>query len=91
MARVVVTIDIMPADPNVNLEELQKKAEEKIKKFGGDIGKVTIEPVAFGLNVIKILFVMDEAKGSTEPLEQELATLQGISSAQVSDVRRAVG
>ena len=91
MARVVVTIDIMPEDPAINLKFLQKEAEQKIKAFGGDIGKVLIEPIAFGLKVLKILFIMDENKGSTDPLEKTIMDLQGVSSAKVSDVRRTVG
>ena len=91
MAKVVVTIEIMPADPGVNLEKLQKEAEQKIKEFGGDVGKVEVQPVAFGLKLIKIMFIMDESKGSTDPLENKIGELQGISSAKVSDVRRTLG
>ena len=91
MARIVVTMDIMPGDPKINLEKLQKDAEKKIIAFGGDIGKVLVEPIAFGLNVVKIMFIMDENKGSTDPLEQSIMELAGVSSAKVSDVRRTVG
>ena len=91
MARVVVTIEIMPDDIATNLETLQNEAEKKITAFGGDVGKVMVEPVAFGLKVIKILFVMDEAKGTTDPLEKSIAELKGVSSVKVSDVRRTVG
>ncbi|MBI4140910.1 elongation factor 1-beta [Candidatus Woesearchaeota archaeon] len=91
MAKVVVTLDIMPDSPDVNLEELQKLAEKKIVAFGGGVGKVLVEPVAFGLNKLKLFFVMDEAKGSTESLENDLSALTGVSSVVVSDVRRAIG
>ena len=91
MARVVVTLDIMPEDVNVNLEFIQKEAGKKIAAFGGDVGKVEIEPIAFGLKKLKIFFVMDENKGSTESLEKELSSMNGISSVTVSDVRRTVG
>ena len=91
MAKVVVTLDIMPESPDVNLEELQKQAEKKIAAFGGGVGKVLIEPVAFGLNKLKLFFVMDEAKGSTESLENDLSALSGVSSVVVSDVRRTIG
>ncbi|MBI4141660.1 elongation factor 1-beta [Candidatus Woesearchaeota archaeon] len=91
MAKVVVTLDVMPESLDVNLESLQKEAEKKISAFGGDVHKVTVEPVAFGLKKLKIMFVMEESKGSTEPLENELSGLQGVSSVTVSDVRRTVG
>lgn len=91
MDKVVVTLDIMPVAPDVNLESLQKQAEKKISAFGGEVGKVLVEPVAFGLKKLKIFFVMDEGKGSTEPLEKEVSGINGVNSAVVSDVRRAVG
>lgn len=91
MARVIVTIEIMPESPDTNLETLQKQAEPKITAFGGGVGKVVIEPVAFGLKVLKLFFIMDENKGSTEPLEKEISQIPGIASVTVTDVRRALG
>lgn len=91
MARVVVTMDIMPADPNINLTVLQQEAEKKIKAFGGDVGKVSIDPIAFGLKMVKIMFIMDENKGNTDPLENDIMKITGVSSAKVSDVRRTIG
>ena len=35
MAKVIVTLKIMPEDPDVNLDEVKKKAEEVIKSFDG--------------------------------------------------------
>ncbi|MBW2992220.1 elongation factor 1-beta [Candidatus Woesearchaeota archaeon] len=92
MANAVVTIKVMPESPEVNLDELESKVKEKIVEFAGEGDmKVTVEPVAFGLKAINIIFVMDEAKGSTEPLEKAVAEIEGVSSMEVTDVRRAVG
>lgn len=92
MANAVVSLKIMPESPEVNLEELEAKAKEKIKAFAGEGDmKVNIEPVAFGLKSLNIIFVMDESKGSTEPLEKDLESMEEINSAEVTDVRRAVG
>lgn len=91
MADVVVTLKIMPESPDINLEFLQKSAEKAIKGFGGEVGKVEKEPVAFGLNALKVFFVMDEAKGATDPLEQKIEAIVGVNSVEVTDVRRAIG
>ena len=48
-------------------------------------------PIAFGLKALDILFVMDEAKGSTEELEKTVSQIEGVESVEVPDVRRAVG
>jgi translation elongation factor EF-1beta len=38
-----------------------------------------------------MIFVMDEAKGSPEPLEKDIAKIKGVQSVEVIDVRRAIG
>ena len=92
MARVIVTIKIMPESPELDLVKLESEAVKKIKNFAGNTEiKKEIEPVAFGLNAIKITFIMDESKGSTESLENNIRNINGVSSAEIVDVRRAVG
>ena len=91
MAQVVITLRIMQDSPDIDLKQLEVKASAAIKHFGGEIGKVDIQPVAFGLKALDIFFVMDEAKGSTEVLENEIANFEGIASVEITDVRRAIG
>ena len=92
MAQVVATIKIMPKSTESDISLLQNKAEEEIKKFAGDTEiKTEQEPIAFGLKALKIIFVMDESKGSTETLEENIKKIDGVNSVEVVDVRRAVG
>ncbi len=92
MADVVVTIKIMPDSPDVDLKEVESLALDKIKSFSGmENYKVKLEPVAFGLKAVKILFVMEEAKGATDPLEADINKIDGVHSVEVTDVRRAIG
>lgn len=91
MAKVVVTLKIMPESPDSDLKIVEEKAEEEIKKFGGEVGKKEVEPVAFGLKALKLYFVMDESKGSTEDLEKKISLISGVGSVTVEDVRRTVG
>ena len=82
----------MPKSPDVNLDKLKEKIKEKIKNFFGETEtKEEIEPVAFGLSALKIIFVMDEEKGDTEKLEEEIKNLEEVNSVEVVDVRRALG
>ena len=92
MAQVVVTLKIMPESPEIDLNKIEADAKKKIIDFAGpgDM-KFEQEPIAFGLKALKIIFIMDEAKGSTEPLEDSLSDIEGVQSVEVSDVRRAVG
>jgi len=92
MAKVVVTLNIMPKSPESDISLIQTKAEEEIKKFAGETEmKAEIEPIAFGLKALKLLFVMDEDKGSTEPLENSIKNIESVNSVETVDVRRAIG
>jgi len=91
MANVIITLKIMPESPDTDLEAVKQKASGLIASFGGNVGKDEIEPVAFGLNALKLTFVSDEAKGSTDSLEADINNLEDVASVEVIDVRRAVG
>ena len=92
MANVIITLKIMPESPDVNLEELYSKVEPLIKDFTGEEEfRKEEEPIAFGIKALKIIFVMDENKGSTENMEKKIADVKGVNSVDVIDVRRAVG
>ena len=91
MANIIVTLKIMPESPEIDLAMTEEQAKEKIKVFGGDVGKVEEEPIAFGLKALKLIFIMDESIGSTESLEEEIKGLKGVQSVEVTDVRRAIG
>ncbi len=91
MAQVIVTFKIMPESPDVDLAALEEKVKEAIVATAGKVAKVDVEPVAFGLKALKIIFGVDEAGGSTDDLEDTIAELAGVASCQVVDVRRAFG
>jgi len=94
MAAVIVTVKIMPENPEVDLNNLEIKAKQKIEEFTDDVGaevKVSTEPVAFGLIALNIIFVMDEAIGSTDVLSESISEFEEVASAEIIDVRRAIG
>ena len=92
MAKVIITIKIMPEDPSIDLIKLQSDCEKEIINFEGKIEKTNVEPIAFGLKAINIIFRMDENKGSPDPLEELIVkNVKGVNSAKVTEVRRALG
>lgn len=92
MARVVVTLKIMPNSPGIELSKIEAEAKKEIVDFcSSNEFKTQIEPIAFGLKALKVLFVMDESKGSTEALENKISEIEGVESVEVTDVRRAIG
>jgi elongation factor 1-beta len=92
MAQIIITIKIMPESPEVKMDDLKVEVEKKVKAFAGE-GDLKFEenPIGFGLSSLNVLFVMDEEGGSTEKLEDDLRSLEEISSAEVVDMRRALG
>ena len=91
MATVVVTLKIMPDSPETDQDGIIVAVSEAVSDFGGEVGKTSSEPVAFGLKAALVFFTMPEEKGSTEELENKISDIPGVSSVQVTDVRRAVG
>ncbi|MFH1072784.1 MAG: elongation factor 1-beta [Nanoarchaeota archaeon] len=92
MANAIVTLSIMPESPSVDLKKLEDAANKIIDRMHGPGDrKVEIEPIAFGLKKLKVTFVMDEKKGSPDPVAEEVAKVKGVQSATISDVRRAIG
>ncbi len=92
MAKVVVTLKIMPENIDVSLNKLKEDILKKIKKFNNnDEIKTEEDPIGFGLSALKFVFVMEEDKGSTEPLENKLKEINGVRNVEVVDVRRAIG
>ena len=91
MAIVVITLKIMPESPGSDLDSIKMKAKAIIAKHGGEVGKEEIEPVAFGLKAVKLTFVRDEKLGGTDAIEEEVSVVEGVNSAEVVDVRRALG
>ena len=92
MAQVIITLKIMPKSPEVDLNKIQEEVKSKINDFAGP-GDMKVEenPIAFGLKALNIKFVMDESKGSTEPLEETISEIEGVQSVETIDVRRAIG
>ena len=92
MAKAVITVKIMPVSPEVDLTKVEEEAKKLIADFAGEgETKTTIEPVAFGLKSVNIIFVMDETKGSPDPVAEKITELEGVNSAEITDVRRAIG
>lgn len=91
MAYVTVILRIMPEDVEVDLNNIKSKIEHKIISFEGKIVRIEEEPIAFGLKALKFAFTMNEKKGTTDPLEKDISSLEGVNSVEVIDVRRTLG
>jgi len=91
MGTVLVIIKLMPDNVDVDLGDIENKAKKEIEDFKGKVGNVEKDPIAFGLVALKISFAIDESNSNLDPLEEKLKAIEGVVSAEVVDVRRAIG
>jgi len=90
MGTALITIKIMPTSPEVSLDEIQSKVEKIISENEGEKPSSKIEPVAFGINSLNISFSRDENL-ENDPMIEAIQAIEEVSSAEISDFRRAFG
>ena len=90
MAVSILKIKILPESPETNLEDLETKVRESLEKAGAvKINSVEQEEIAFGLKALVVTFAWPEDKETEEA--ENACKVQGVSSVQVIDYRRAFG
>jgi len=90
MALMAVKIKIMPEFPESDLKKIEEDAKQVLEKTGAKIHSIEIEPIAFGLKAVIIIFGWPEEKG-LDLLEDELSAVEQVSSTEVLEMRRALG
>lgn len=83
VGEVAVTIRLMPESSDVDLDHLESEVRARVK-----VHSVNREPIAFGLEALRIVAVVPDAAGGTDPLEEVLSSISGVGNVQVVDVRR---
>jgi elongation factor 1-beta len=87
MARVVITLKIMPDDVDVDLEILFGKIKEVIPEET-DVRAHEIVPIAFGLKAIRMNIARDESLGGTDDIEAAITAIEGVSQVEVEMLSR---
>jgi len=90
MAQMIFTLKLMLESPEVNPEPVVEKSKDIVLQHEGEVGKVEIENIAFGLKAVKLYIVIDENK-EISGIENNLTNLEGVRSVEVIDMRRALG
>ncbi|MFH1802190.1 MAG: elongation factor 1-beta [archaeon] len=90
MSIAAVIVKIMPDGPDTDLEAIKKAAEEKLKEDGAQNISFEVKEIAFGLKAVMVKFAWPEEK-DTSIFEDKLSGIEGVSSAETDDYRRAFG
>ncbi|MHA1959229.1 MAG: elongation factor 1-beta [Candidatus Thorarchaeota archaeon] len=87
MARVVITLKIMPEDVDVDIMDLLERVKQSMPN-GTDVRANEVVPVAYGLKAIRMNVARDESMGGTDDIEEAIGALDGVSQVEVEMVSR---
>lgn len=87
MARLVVRIRILPAEAESNLEEVVEQIEKSVPE-GMELKSSSMEPIAFGLKAIIGDFLLDDAEGQMDKLEESIKQVNGVGEIEVMNISR---
>lgn len=87
MARVVITLKIMPEDVDVDFDDLLERIKSTIPD-GTDVRANEVVPVAFGLKALRMNVARDESMGGTDDIEAAISGLEGVAQVEVEMVSR---
>lgn len=90
MGLTAVKIKLMPTSPEVDLGKVRETVKSLFEKNGVENSQFEEEPIAFGLKAIIITFGWPEEK-PLEDFEKSLSEIENVNSAEVIDIRRAIG
>ena len=85
-----VQYKIMPKSPDTDLKEIKIHAEKKIKELGGNPSFSEEQPIAFGLKALVLSFAFPEEK-EIDNVGNAIQKIEGVSSVEMIDYRRALG
>lgn len=88
MAKVLVVVSVYPSSTEIDLDKLVETIKSKLP---GDyeIARYDKVPIAFGLNALKIYFIIpEESEGGTSKLEEILGGIEGVEEVEVEAVHR---
>jgi len=83
MGEVIVVFRILPKDPK-EFENI-KKAVEALKPE-----RLEEDPIGFGLSALKATFVIPDASGVLDKLEDELNKIEGVNEVETLTVSRGL-
>jgi len=87
MARLVARIRILPAEAESNLDSVVLSIKSSMPE-GMEMKGHAMEPIAFGLEAIVGDFLLDDAEGQMDRLEESIKSVEGVGEIEVTNVSR---
>ncbi|MGI0024413.1 MAG: elongation factor 1-beta [Nitrososphaera sp.] len=87
MARLIARIRILPAEAESNLENVVESIKSSMPQ-GMEMKGHAMEPIAFGLKALVGDFLLDDAEGQMDKLEDSIKNVQGVGEIEVMNISR---
>jgi len=85
MGSVIVTFRIMPESVETDLDSLEKKVKTEIKPQ-----RIERVPIAFGLNAINIVKLVEEKEGEMDRVTEKIKSIDGVKEVEVLELTRSL-
>jgi elongation factor 1-beta len=85
MGQVATVHDLTSEDTEFNYDHLAKEMQSKVPS-GVKVVRTDIIPLAFGLNMLEVTCIMQDAEGIIEKLEDFFRSIEGISNVETKEV-----
>ncbi|MCL5789665.1 MAG: elongation factor 1-beta [Candidatus Thermoplasmatota archaeon] len=85
MGKVAVSFKIMPSDETKDLSKIEKGLKADLSKEFA-LGKSSIEELAFGIKVLKIIVIMSDEGGLVDSVEQRIRSFSDVGEVEVEEV-----
>ncbi|WP_144729458.1 elongation factor 1-beta [Candidatus Nitrosocosmicus arcticus] len=87
MARLVARIKILPADSETDMDAFANNLKSGVPE-GMELKAHAKEPIAFGINALVGDFLLDDAEGEMDKLEESIKKIEGAGEIQVINISR---
>ena len=85
MGRVIVTFRIMPESVEVDLDSLEQEIKSEINPQ-----RIERVPIAFGLNAIQIIKLVEEKEGEMDRITDKIKNIKGVREVEVVGLTRSL-
>jgi len=82
---VIVTFKIMPETVEIDLDSLEKAIKKEINPQ-----RMERVPVAFGLNSINIVKLVEEKEGEMDRVTEKIKKIKGVKEVEILDLTRSL-
>ncbi len=85
MGDVAVILKVLPADNELDVEQLKDAVEDEIKNVC-KINKSELEEIGFGLKAIRLEIIVPDEEGKIDKVETNIGRVAGVGQVDTEDV-----